>query len=130
MNEILVTYLEFDPEKSDRWRLVNPVTAVLTDGTELIVNELYVTDFASVPQILWSLIPPIGRYNRAALVHDFLYDLRFREEVLGENEARKFADLQFLYIANSVYPKGEILHYLMYKMIRWFGKRAWRASKE
>jgi hypothetical protein len=130
MNEILVTYLEFDPEKSDRWRLVNPVMAVLTDGTELIVNEMYVTDFASVPPILWSLIPPIGRYNRAALVHDFLYDRQFRAKELGEYEARKFADLQFLRIANAVYPKGRIRHYIMYKMVRWFGRRAWRAPKE
>lgn len=130
MNEISVTYLEFDPEKPDRWRLVNPVFVTLTDGTGLIVNEMYVTDFASVPPLLWSVIPPIGRYNRAALVHDFLYDRQFRENELGEYEARKFADLQFLHIANTVYPKGRIRHYLMYKMVRWFGRRAWRASKE
>lgn len=31
------------------------------------------TDLASVPRILWSWIPPTGKYLRAAVVHDYLY---------------------------------------------------------
>ena len=54
------------------------------------------TDFASIPQVLWSLIGhPAGRYAQAAVLHDYLYrtgalsrarcDELFREamEVLG-----------------------------------------------
>jgi len=33
----------------------------------------FVTDFASTPRALWSVIPPTGRYQLAAVVHDFLY---------------------------------------------------------
>ena len=32
----------------------------------------YLTDGASVPQVLWSLIPPWGAYGQAAVVHDLL----------------------------------------------------------
>lgn len=31
------------------------------------------TDFASIPRPLWNLLPPTGRYGKAAVVHDFLY---------------------------------------------------------
>lgn len=31
------------------------------------------TDFASVPQLFWNIIPPTGKYGLAAVVHDFLY---------------------------------------------------------
>ena len=31
------------------------------------------TDFASIPQVLWNILPPVGRYDRAAVVHDYLY---------------------------------------------------------
>jgi hypothetical protein len=31
------------------------------------------TDFASVPRIFWSIIPPTGSYSPAAVIHDFLY---------------------------------------------------------
>lgn len=33
----------------------------------------FVTDFASVPKLLWNLLPPTGQYGKAALVHDYLY---------------------------------------------------------
>jgi hypothetical protein len=32
-----------------------------------------VTDFASIPRPLWSLLSPHGRYSKAAIVHDYLY---------------------------------------------------------
>jgi hypothetical protein len=31
------------------------------------------TDFASIPRVLWNILPPTGRYGKAAVVHDFLY---------------------------------------------------------
>jgi hypothetical protein len=49
----------------------------------------FVTDFASVPRIFWSVISPIDKHGKAAVIHDYLYysrkyskhkcDLIFRE---------------------------------------------------
>lgn len=44
-----------------------------TFGYRIIIPAGFVTDFASVPRFFWRLIPPTGRYTRAAVVHDFLY---------------------------------------------------------
>ncbi len=33
----------------------------------------FVTDFASIPRALWAIIPKHGRYDRATVVHDYLY---------------------------------------------------------
>jgi hypothetical protein len=33
----------------------------------------FVTDFASIPRIFWSLLRPDGTYSYAAVIHDFLY---------------------------------------------------------
>jgi hypothetical protein len=33
----------------------------------------FVTDFASIPRVLWNVLPPTGQYGKAAVVHDFLY---------------------------------------------------------
>lgn len=33
----------------------------------------FVTDFASVPRGLWNILPPFGRYSRAAVLHDWMY---------------------------------------------------------
>ena len=44
-----------------------------TQGWRVLVPAGFVTDFASVPRFFWRLIPPTGKYTRAAVVHDFLY---------------------------------------------------------
>jgi hypothetical protein len=33
----------------------------------------FVTDFASIPRIFWSILPPDGDYTYAAIIHDYLY---------------------------------------------------------
>jgi len=40
------------------------------------VPKGYRTDFASVPRFFWRILPPTGRYSRAAVVHDYLCDTR------------------------------------------------------
>lgn len=32
----------------------------------------FITDLASVPRVLWALLPPHGRYAKAAILHDYL----------------------------------------------------------
>jgi hypothetical protein len=41
--------------------------------TQITVPAGFETDLASVPRLLWGLIPPYGRYIRAAIIHDYLY---------------------------------------------------------
>ena len=37
------------------------------------VAEGFETDFASVPRLLWVVLPKWGKYGNAAMVHDWLY---------------------------------------------------------
>lgn len=39
----------------------------------IVVPKGFRTDFASVPQIFWNILPPWGKYGKAAVLHDFLY---------------------------------------------------------
>jgi Protein of unknown function (DUF1353) len=44
-------------------------------GSGLVIETPlnFETDFASVPQIMWTIFPPYGKVTKAAIVHDFLY---------------------------------------------------------
>lgn len=71
-----------------RWRTLEPLTYECDTGEHITVPAGTVTDFASVPRVLWNIIPPIGPYVRAAVIHDYLYarhragdDSRERDEV-------------------------------------------------
>ena len=54
--------------------LVEPLayeSAVL--GGVLVVPAGFPTDLASIPRGLWNVLPPIGKYDAAAVCHDMLY---------------------------------------------------------
>ena len=42
-------------------------------GTTFAVPAGTVTDFASVPRLLWGVVPPFGKHSIAAIVHDYAY---------------------------------------------------------
>jgi hypothetical protein len=37
------------------------------------VPKGFVTDFASIPRVFWSILPPDGEYTYPAIIHDYLY---------------------------------------------------------
>ena len=42
-------------------------------GDTVDVSPRFLTDFASVPRLLWWLFPTWGRYGNAAVIHDWGY---------------------------------------------------------
>jgi len=57
------------------WVTVEAIEYVIgTTNERIVIPKGFVTDFASIPQPLWSLgLSPHGQYSRAALIHDYLY---------------------------------------------------------
>ncbi len=39
---------------------------------KIVVEKGFITDFASVPRIFWSIFPPFGVYTKSAVLHDRL----------------------------------------------------------
>lgn len=60
------------PKGPTSWELVWPLE-YHGKYDKWTVPSGFVTDFASVPQILWSILPPYGKHTKAAIVHDWLY---------------------------------------------------------
>ena len=72
-----------------------------------------ITDLASVPRILWAVFPPHGRYAKAAIVHDYLY-----EHGIG---SKAWADQVFLE-AMEVLGTPPWRRWAMYWAVRLFGR--------
>jgi hypothetical protein len=68
---IVVEYID-----GKRWRLRETFSwfeADLTDdGVTVHVPAGFITDFASIPRVLWSWLPP-SYYAKPAILHDYLY---------------------------------------------------------
>jgi hypothetical protein len=84
---------------------------------DIIVKSGLITDFASTPRLLWSLLPPIGRFSKAAVVHDYLY--------INQVGDRAWADKVFLE-AMQVSGVGALTRYIYYWGVRALGWVAWR----
>lgn len=77
----------------------------------------FITDFATIPRSLYSIFPPIGRYNKAAMMHDYLYDASCHLKI-----SRKDCDLFFLQSMEILGVKKWV-RYALFLAVRLFGKK-------
>jgi hypothetical protein len=75
------------------------------------------TDLASIPRILWWLLPPHGTYGKAGVMHDYLYRKGLR--------TRKEADDLF-YEAMGVLGVANWKRGIMYYAVRLFGSSSYK----
>jgi Protein of unknown function (DUF1353) len=85
----------------------------------IIVPAGFVTDFASTPRAIWSVLPPTGRYQMAAIVHDFLY--------WEQQCTREQAD-SLLRVAMAESLVGPFKRDIIWRAVRDFGDGAWKAN--
>ncbi len=86
-------------------------------SVDVLVPDAFETDFASVPRLFWWLVPPLGRYAKATVIHDYLY-------VTGEL-SRALAD-DVLYQAMLDLRVKAWLAWIIYAAVRLWGFFYWR----
>jgi len=88
-------------------------------GRGVTVPAGFVTDFASIPRIIWPLLPKWGKYGLASVVHDYLY-------AVGRGE-RADADAALLEAMEDL-RESHWRYSLVYAGVRLAGSIAWRVS--
>ena len=124
MKKIIIPPPILKPFADNRdWMLVQDLEYTIGNtGVSIKIPKGFVTDFASIPQVLWSFgLSPHGRYSKAAIVHDYLY--------WAQCCTRKQAD-NILLIAMKESSVGPIMETEIYKGVRIGGKSSWKANKE
>ncbi|MDP2729295.1 MAG: DUF1353 domain-containing protein [Dehalococcoidales bacterium] len=102
-----------------RWRLVFPFgydVGYEGSGDRITVPLGFVTDFASTPFPIWGIIPPWGKYGKAAVVHDYLYMVKARTRKQSDDIFRE---------GMVVLKVDPVRVFLMYWAVRLFGWLAW-----
>lgn len=108
-----------DAEDGKNWVLIDDLIFVVSPMVDHIVPAGFHTDLASVPRVIRSIVPKTGKYNRAAVLHDYFY--RNGEPGI----TKKYADKLFLkamldcgvkrYKAKSIYNG-----------VKWCGGPSWK----
>lgn len=75
-----------------RWRVYEPFEFYLSDDNSDIISVPagFVTDLATIPRIFWTLLPPDGKYAKAAIIHDYLYDNALRTKKGRPDFSRRY----------------------------------------
>lgn len=55
------------------WSLLAPFEFYASRIGVIIVPRDFVTDLASIPRLFWNILPPFGKYQEAAVIHDWCY---------------------------------------------------------
>jgi hypothetical protein len=102
-----------------------------TEESEIVIHvpSGFQTDFASIPQCFWSILPPWGRWGKPAVIHDYLYSKQgalFANQRYGRTIIydRKDCDEIFLE-AMTVLGVNWLTRRIMYGAVRSFGWAAW-----
>lgn len=103
-----------------RWRVLQDFHFRGKDRS-VTVPAGFVTDFASTPRWAWWLLPPWGKYGRAALVHDFCYSAQFT--------TKAEADAVFLE-GMRLSGVGRLRARVMFLAVALFGGAAWRGHQK
>jgi len=97
------------------------------ESTEVIsVPVDFETDFASVPKPLMFFFPYWAKYQKAAVLHDYLYRVK---TIMGKPITRKRADDIFreaMFVQWVNHPERNIIIYIEYWAVRAFAWLAWK----
>lgn len=108
------------------WKIIEPFEYHLVWPAKYLsdiitVTRNFITDFASIPRIFWAILPPIGKYGKAAVIHDWLYRVQIY--------SRARADMIF-WEAMIVLKVPKWKCFVMYKAVRYFGWWTWMKRKK
>jgi hypothetical protein len=80
----------------------------------------FITDFASIPRIFWSILPPTGPYGKAAVVHDYCYRTNIYPKKISDKIFKE--GMKVLKVS-----KWKI--FVIYWAVRLFGFKAWNQRR-
>ena len=61
---------------------------------KISIKKGFITNFASVPRIFWSIFPPFGKYTKCAVLHDRLCEAYLNKESWDSLYAKGPLDLR------------------------------------
>jgi hypothetical protein len=70
-----------------KWKLVKEFDYhVGSENSNWVVHvpKGFVTDFASVPWGLWNIFPSWGKYGKATIIHDYLYQSKETSRLIAD----------------------------------------------
>lgn len=89
-------------------------------GDRVEVERLFMTDFASIPRLFWTILPRWGKYGNAAVIHDWLYWTQERTRLESD---------RIMLEAMGVLGVPPWQRWFIFHAVRAFGWSAWKRNQ-
>jgi hypothetical protein len=114
---VLLPVYNYKKRKKRLFKLGEPLEVELFCGQRITIPKGYETDISSTPFWLWSIVPPMGDFNLAAIIHDYCYT--------SKCVSRKQADREMLLWSNLL-NRNKFDNRVRYVGVRAFGWTVWK----
>lgn len=111
------------------FKVLQPFHYLTELGYTICVPAGFITDMASVPQVLWAILPPDGPYGKAAVVHDYLYRTGGRVDVSPAHAFSKAESDLIFYQAMGELGVSWWRRQIMYRAVQIFGGSSFKGEK-
>lgn len=117
------TQLRVDPfdETMRRWILREEFDYVIGDlnaDEKVTVPVGFITDFATIPRFLWGILPPMGVYGKACVVHDYLCTYKTIKTKTGDRKCTRLEGDKIFLEAMGVSNVNPMIKYAMFAGVR------------
>jgi hypothetical protein len=130
-----LTELELKYLDGKKWEILAPFEYCVgaPNGWPIVtIPRGFITDFASIPRMFWSILPPTGKYGKAAVVHDWLYRyprLQFIKDGSLVLVSKELCDAIFDE-AMEVLGVGSVTRSILYCGVHLGGGSTWRKYRK
>ncbi len=128
-NGVVKTSMVYPINKDRHFVILEELTIKLSNAEIIKIPKGFTFNGSSSPRFLWWLFPSYGDFFFAAIIHDYLYHIRFKSDEINIKLAKRFADKEMLIWSNILNNRNfgkKIDNYLRYYAVLLFGMKQYK----
>jgi hypothetical protein len=119
-NNLVKTSMVYPITKESHYIILEDLVVKLSDENIIKIPKGFTFNGSSSPRFLWWAFPPYGDFFFAAILHDYLYDIKYPKNV---------ADNEMLIWSNTLNKRNfgkKVDNYLRYYAVKFFGMKQYK----
>lgn len=128
-NGLVKTSMVYPITKDSHYVVLEELTIKLSNDEIIKIPKGFVFNGSSSPRFLWWLFPPYGDFFFAAIIHDYLYHIKYKSNEISIKLAKKIADKEMLIWSNIINKRNFakiVDNYSRYYAVLLFGMKQYK----
>jgi len=128
-NGLVKTSMIYPITKDSHYVVLEELIIKLSNEEIIKIPKGFKFNGSSSPRFLWWLFPPYGDFFFAAIIHDYLYHIKYKSTEINIKLAKKIADKEMLIWSNIINKRNFakiVDNYSRYYAVLLFGMKQYK----